>query len=374
MKKNLIVFGTRPEAIKMAPLVNEFRKHTSVFETRVCVTAQHREMLDQVLDFFNIVPEYDMDLMQPDQNLNSLTAAIIEGLKPILEEFQPDFVYVHGDTTTTMATSLAAFYAGATICHVEAGLRTFNMMAPFPEEMNRCVTGVLAGVHFAPTEIARKNLLLENKKKESILVTGNTVIDALLYSVSKVMSGGFEHPEIEKLKTIWDPEKKLILVTGHRRENHGEGFINICMALGDIAENNQEVQIIYPVHLNPNVQRPVYEILGERANIHLINPLSYPSFVWLMEKSYMIITDSGGIQEEAPSLGKPVLVMRETTERPEALAAGTVKLVGTDRNKIVREAEKLIKDKAYFLEMSNSHNPYGDGGACSRIVEFIERY
>ncbi len=219
-----------------------------------------------------------------------------------------------------------------------------------------------------------KNLLLENKKKESILVTGNTVIDALLYSVSKVMSGGFEHPEIEKLKTIWDPEKKLILVTGHRRENHGEGFINICMALGDIAENNQEVQIIYPVHLNPNVQRPVYEILGERANIHLINPLSYPSFVWLMEKSYMIITDSGGIQEEAPSLGKPVLVMRETTERPEALAAGTVKLVGTDRNKIVREAEKLIKDKAYFLEMSNSHNPYGDGGACSRIVEFIERY
>ncbi len=373
MKKNLIVFGTRPEAIKMAPLVNEFRKHSGKFETRVCVTAQHREMLDQVLEFFQIIPYYDMDLMRPDQNLHSLTAAIVEGLKPILEDFQPDFVFVHGDTTTTMAASLAAFYSGAKICHVEAGLRTFNMQAPYPEEMNRCVTGVLSSIHFSPTESAGNNLLRENKKAESIVVTGNTVIDALHFSVAKVTSAAFMQPEIEQLKTLIDPSKKLLLVTGHRRENHGEGFLNICMALSDIAKNNPDVQIIYPVHLNPNVQRPVYEHLNHKKNIHLIEPLSYPAFVWLMEKSYMIITDSGGIQEEAPSLGKPVLVMRETTERPEAVEAGTVKLVGTDRTVIVRETEKLIKDKEHYQEMSSRHNPYGDGKACFRIVEFIER-
>lgn len=373
MKKNLIVFGTRPEAIKMAPLVHEFRKHSGKFDTRVCVTAQHREMLDQVLDFFQIIPDYDMDLMRPDQNLHSLTAAIVAGLRPILEEFRPNYVYVHGDTTTSMAASLAAFYSGAEICHIEAGLRTFNMQAPFPEEMNRCVTGVLSSIHFSPTESAGQNLLRENKRAESIVVTGNTVIDALRFSVAKVTSEAFEHPEIERLKKLWDPSKKLLLVTGHRRENHGEGFLNICMALSEIAENNPDVQIIYPVHLNPNVQRPVYEHLNHKKNIHLIEPLSYPAFVWLMEKAYIIITDSGGIQEEAPSLGKPVLVMRETTERPEAVASGTVKLVGTDRKKIVGETEKLLKDTEHYMEMSSGQNPYGDGKACFRIVEFIDR-
>ena len=371
-KKNLIVFGTRPEAIKMAPLVLEFKKHSQLFDTRVCVTAQHREMLDQVLDFFEIKPDYDLDLMKPNQNLYTLTTAIISGLKPILEDFSPDNVFVHGDTTTTMATSLAAFYSGARVCHVEAGLRTHNLRSPFPEEMNRSVTGVLSEIHFAPTTSSMDNLLKENKKPENIVVTGNTVIDALHFSVKKVGNNAYFNPEIEDLKKLLNEKQKLILVTGHRRENHGEGFLNICNALKKIADSHPEAKIIYPVHLNPNVQGPVYSILGEVSNIHLIAPLSYPSFVWLMEQSYIIITDSGGIQEEAPSLGKPVLVMRNTTERPEAVQAGTVKLVGTDTDKIVRETDLLIKDKESYRTMSGIHNPYGDGSACASIVKFIQ--
>lgn len=369
MKKNLIIFGTRPEAIKMAPLVKAFLS-TSNFETRVCVTAQHREMLDQVLSFFDITPDYDLDLMKPNQNLYGLTADIITGLKPVLEDFQPDYVYVHGDTTTTMASSIAAFYSGAKVCHVEAGLRTFNKRAPFPEEINRCVAGSVADYHFAPTSTSSQNLLNENVAKENILITGNTVIDALLDSVERVSD--IENAEIDKLKEIVDPKKQLILVTGHRRENHGQGMINICEALREISDSHPDVQIIYPVHLNPNVQKPVYEILGGQDNIRLIDPLAYPAFVWLMNKSKLIITDSGGVQEEAPSLGKPVLVMRDTTERPEAVDAGTVILVGTNKDKIVSEATSLLDDSERYAAMSTLHNPYGDGLACKRIVEFIE--
>ena len=370
MIKNLIIFGTRPEAIKMAPLIRAFQKNKDQFDTRVCVTAQHREMLDQVLAFFEITPDYDLDLMQPNQNLYTLTSDILLGLKPILEEFQPDYVYVHGDTTTTMASSIAAFYAGAKVCHVEAGLRTDNKRSPFPEEMNRQVTGRIADFHFAPTEQAKQNLLNEKVPENTILVTGNTVIDALLESTSRVEN--LDNPEIEKLKTIIDPTKKIILVTGHRRENHGQGFIAICEALKEIAQTNPEVQMIYPVHLNPKVQQPVYEVLGELKNIHLIAPLSYPAFVWLMNKSYLIITDSGGIQEEAPSLGKPVLVMRATTERPEALAAGTVILVGSDKEKIIFECNRLLQDKEKYNQMSALHNPYGEGKASETILEFMK--
>ncbi len=369
MKKNLIVFGTRPEAIKMAPLVKEFKKHSDM-DTRVCVTAQHREMLDQVLDFFEIQPEYDLNLMKPGQNLYGLTADIITGLKPVLEEFQPDYVYVHGDTTTTMASSIAAFYAGAQVCHVEAGLRTHNKRAPFPEEINRQLTGRVCDYHFSPTEASRQNLLNENTADESILVTGNTVIDALFESSERVKD--LDNPEINALKGIIDAGKRLILVTGHRRENHGQGFINICEALKTIATSNPDVQIIYPVHLNPNVKKPVYEILSDVDNIQLIEPLAYPAFVWLMNQAYLIITDSGGVQEEAPSLGKPVLVMRETTERPEAVEAGTVILVGTDKQKITSEAQALLNDSNKYQAMSALHNPYGDGKACARIVNFIK--
>ena len=371
-KRILIVFGTRPEAIKMAPLVKAFEKEKESFETKVCITAQHREMLDQVLDFFEIVPHYDLNLMKPNQNLYGLTTDIILSLKPVLEEFKPDYVFVHGDTTTTMATSIAGFYSGAQICHVEAGLRTFNMQSPFPEEMNRSVTGVLANIHFAPTPTSKQNLLNENKAEESILITGNTVIDALLYSVEKVNSKDFSDVEIETLKTTISPNKRLILVTGHRRENHGQGFINICKALKQIAIENKDCEIIYPVHLNPNVQKPVYELLANIENVKLIAPLSYPAFVWLMEKAYLIITDSGGVQEEAPSLGKPVLVMRNTTERPEAVEAGTVLLVGTDTEKIIFETDKLLKNKALYTNMSKLHNPYGDGNACIKIVNHIK--
>jgi UDP-N-acetylglucosamine 2-epimerase (non-hydrolysing) len=367
--KNLIIFGTRPEAIKMAPLILEFNKHQD-FETKVCVTAQHREMMDQVLSFFVIQPDYDLDLMKPNQNLYTLTAAIILGLKPILDDFQPDFVFVHGDTTTTMAASIAAFYAGAKVCHIEAGLRTHNKYSPFPEEINRQVTSRIADIHFAPTKTSKENLLLENVSPSSILITGNTVIDALLQSSDKV--NAIQNDEIDLLKSTIDLTKKIILVTGHRRENHGDGFINICAALKDIAVSNPEVQIIYPVHLNPNVKGPVYEILGSVPTIKLINPLSYPAFVWLMNQSYIIITDSGGVQEEAPSLGKPVLVMRDTTERPEAVEAGTVILVGTDIEKIVNETNSLLRNKERYNAMSRLHNPYGDGKAAVRIVEFIK--
>lgn len=371
MIRNLIVFGTRPEAIKMAPLVIEFQKNDEFFDTKVCITAQHREMLDQVLDFFEITPDFDLDLMKPNQNLHGLTADILTNLKPVLESFKPDYVFVHGDTTTTMATSLAAFYAGAKICHVEAGLRTFNMQSPFPEEMNRSVTGVVSNIHFAPTKISKENLIAENKQKEAIIITGNTVIDALLYSVDKVNTSKFKDQEIEQLKPLLDPNKRIVLVTGHRRENHGDGFIRICEALKEIALEHSDCQIIYPVHLNPNVQKPVYNLLSDIDNIDLISPLSYSAFVWLMEKSHLIITDSGGVQEEAPSLGKPVLVMRDTTERPEAVNAGTVILVGTDKEKIVRETNKLLNDNNSYIAMSRLHNPYGNGKACSRIVEHI---
>jgi UDP-N-acetylglucosamine 2-epimerase (non-hydrolysing) len=369
-RKNLIIFGTRPEAIKMAPLVQEFKKNPN-FETRVCVTAQHREMLDQVLDFFHIIPDYDMNLMKPGQNLYSLTATIITKLKPILEDFKPDYVYVHGDTTTTMASSIAGFYSGAKVCHVEAGLRTFNKWAPFPEEINRSITGRVADFHFAPTKIAAQNLLNETVKNENISITGNTVIDALEASINRLDT--YENKEILKLKSIKDTNKKLILVTGHRRENHGEGFIRICNALKEIALQNEDVQIIYPVHLNPKVLKPVHEILGDIPNINLIEPLSYPAFVWLMNQSYLIITDSGGVQEEAPSLGKPVLVMRDTTERPEAVDAGTVILVGTDEQRIINEASILLSNTNRYEMMSQLHNPYGDGKASQRIVDFIEK-
>ncbi len=371
MKKNLIIFGTRPEAIKMAPLVKKFHEHNNEFETRVCITAQHREMLDQVLAFFEISPDYDLNLMKPDQNLYKLTADIITNLKPVLEDYKPDYVYVHGDTTTTMAASIASFYSGAKVCHVEAGLRTFNKQSPFPEEVNRSIAGSVSEYHFAPTTLSKENLVNENVSESNILVTGNTVIDALHFSSKKVMSLDYSDNEVGHLKTIVDHSKKLILVTGHRRENHGQGFINICNALKQIAIDNKNVQIIYPVHLNPKVQKPVFELLGEIENVKLITPLSYPAFVWLMSKSYLIITDSGGVQEEAPSLGKPVLVMRDTTERPEAVNAGTVFLVGTDKNKIVKETNNLLNDKESYIKMSKLHNPYGNGTACTEIVRFM---
>lgn len=372
MKKiNLIVFGTRPEAIKMAPLVKAFLQDEN-FTTKVCVTAQHREMLDQVLDFFEIVPDYDLNVMKPNQNLYSLTATIIEGMKDVLEEVQPDYVYVHGDTTTSMAVGIAGFYAGAKVCHVEAGLRTFNRQYPFPEEFNRQLTGRIADYHFAPTRLSKENLLKENTKENTILVTGNTVIDALLFGIKKVTAKDYNDAEIEMLSAKIETSKKIILVTGHRRENHGEGLLNICSALKTIAQEHSETQIIYPVHLNPNVKGPVHELLAGVNNIVLVPPLAYPAFIWLMEKSYLIITDSGGIQEEAPSLGKPVLVTRTTTERPEAVEEGTVLLVGTDTKQIVAKTKQLLEDSSYYSTMSQLHNPYGDGKSASRIVNYIK--
>lgn len=370
-KTNLIVFGTRPEAIKMAPLVKKFIERED-FITKVCVTAQHREMLDQVLAFFEITPDYDLDVMRPNQNLFTLTASIIEGMKPVLDEVQPDFVYVHGDTTTSTAAGIAGFYSGAKVCHVEAGLRTYNRQYPFPEEFNRQLTGKIAEYHFAPTQGSKNNLLKENTQEENILVTGNTVIDALLYGVDKVNAPGFLDPEIEQLKKLLDFNKKIVLVTGHRRENHGDGLHNICTALKTIAIRHPEVQIVYPVHLNPNVKGPVHKLLGGIDSIFLVQPLAYAAFIWLMEKSYLIITDSGGIQEEAPSLGKPVLVTRDTTERPEAVTEGTVLLVGTDTDKIVNHAEKLLTNTSLYKTMSTLHNPYGDGTASEKIINYIK--
>ncbi len=370
-KKNLIIFGTRPEAIKMAPLVKAFKKESS-FETYVCVTAQHREMLDQVLEFYDIIPDYDLDLMKPNQNLYSLTADIILNLKPVLEEVKPDYVFVHGDTTTSTASGIAAFYSGAKVCHVEAGLRTHNRQYPFPEEFNRQLTGKIADYHFAPTSLSKENLLKENVSEENILVTGNTVIDALLFGIEKVNSSEFEDAEIKMLNETLDFSKKILLVTGHRRENHGEGLLNICTALIEISEKNPDTQIVYPVHLNPNVKGPVHELLGNEKNIKLITPLAYPAFIWLMEKCHSIITDSGGIQEEAPSLGKPVLVTRTTTERPEAVAEGTVILVGTDKDKIVEYTNKLLSNNEQYNAMSKLHNPYGDGKAAQKIVTYIK--
>lgn len=368
MKKVLIIFGTRPEAIKMAPLFQEFKKNTEYFETKVCVTAQHREMLDQVLEFFDISPDYDLDLMKPNQNLYNLTAEIIVQLKDVLEDFKPDFVFVHGDTTTTMGASIASFYSGAKVCHVEAGLRTFDKLSPFPEEINRQVTSRIADYHFAPTITSKNNLIAENISETNILVTGNTVIDALLSSIEKVN----KEPSdliLSLSKKIGDGD--VILVTGHRRENHGDGFIKICEALKEIATQKPQVQIVYPVHLNPKVQEPVNRILKDIPNIFLIDPLAYPDFIWFMNRAKLIITDSGGVQEEAPSLGKPVLVMRDTTERPEAVEAGTVILVGTNKNLIVSEAIELLENKERFINMSQLHNPYGDGKACVKILESI---
>ena len=351
----------------MAPVVKTLNEN-NFFETKVCVTAQHREMLDQVLDFFEIVPDFDLNLMKPNQNLHNLTGEIINGIKDVLGEFKADYVLVHGDTTTTMAVSIASFYSGSKICHVEAGLRTYNLQAPFPEEMNRQVTARMTDFHFAPTEKSKNNLILENIKEDNIIVTGNTVIDALLDGVKKV--NNIEFDDINMLKSIINQSKDLVVVTGHRRENHGEGFLNICRALKKIAMNDN-VQIIYPVHLNPNVQKPVNEILSNIDNINLIKPLPYEAFLWLMEKSKIIITDSGGVQEEAPSLGKPVLVMRNTTERPEAVEAGTVILVGTNVKKIVDETNILLSNNEKYEAMSKLHNPYGDGHASQRIVQFL---
>lgn len=368
--KCLVVFGTRPEAIKMAPVVKIFKAHSNYFETRVCITAQHREMLDQVIDFFKISIDYDLDLMKSNQDLYSLTSDIVSGLRRPLEDFKPDYVFVHGDTTTSMATGLASFYSGAKVCHIEAGLRTFNKQSPFPEELNRQITGRIADFHFAPTEGAKMNLLKENVQENSIIVTGNTVIDALLESIDRIKS--ISNTEIKSLEALLINQRKVILVTAHRRENHGQGFINICEALKEIAEKHKDLTIIYPVHLNPKVKEPVNEILSNIDNVKLIAPLSYPTFVWLMDKAYLILTDSGGVQEEAPSLGKPVLVMRNTTERPEALEVGTVILVGTDKDKIIRECNSLLLDNEKYFKMSSLHNPYGDGKAAERIVSFIK--
>ena len=370
MKKILLIFGTRPEAIKMAPLVKKFQLENINFETKVCVTAQHREMLDQVLDFFDIKPHYDLNLMKPGQNLYSLTASIIQSLKPILEDFKPDYVFVHGDTTTCMAGSIASFYSGAKVCHIEAGLRTNNKLSPFPEEVNRQITGRICDYHFAPTENSKINLLKENISSDSILVTGNTVIDALLTSVKKVNDNPSEL--IIKLSKIIG-EKEVVLVTGHRRENHGDGFERICRALKKIAMDNLDRLVIYPVHLNPKVQEPVNRVLSGINNVILIDPLAYQDFIWLMNRSKIIITDSGGVQEEAPSLGKPVLVMRDTTERPEAVEAGTVLLVGTSEDLIVSKALDLLNNNENFEKMSKLHNPYGDGLASTRIVNFIKK-
>ena len=376
IKKVLLVFGTRPEAIKMAPLVKEFQKSTNDFETKVCVTAQHREMLDQVLKLFDIVPDYDLNLMKPGQDLYDITSNVLLGMKEVLSDFKPDIVLVHGDTTTTSAASLSAFYQQIKIGHVEAGLRTGDLLSPWPEEANRQITGVLANYHFAPTTTSRDNLLKENKDKKSVVVTGNTVIDALFLAIDKIKNNKDLENQIKNqilnLNYQITDGKKIILVTGHRRENHGQGFIDICEALKTIALNNKEIDIVYPVHLNPNVQKPVKEILSDIPNIYLIDPLQYEQFIYMMDKSYFIITDSGGVQEEAPSLGKPVLVMRDTTERPEALIAGTVKLVGTDTKVIIKEAQKLLDDKTEYEKMSKAHNPYGDGKACEKIVDFIK--
>lgn len=373
MIKVLSIFGTRPEAIKMAPVVKELEKYPESFTSCVCVTAQHRQMLDQVLHLFQIKPTYDLDIMKPGQDLFGVTCSVLTGLKPVLEKEQPDIVLVHGDTTTTMAASLASYYCKIKVGHVEAGLRTHNKFAPFPEEINRKIAGSLTDLHFAPTEVARQNLIGEGVPEASIFVTGNTVVDALL-SVSNMINDTSElSKRFDAEFSYLDPHKKLILVTGHRRENFGNGFENICHAFADIVKTNKDVEILYPVHLNPNVQEPVRRILGNGRmnNIHLIEPVDYLPFVYLMNRSYLIITDSGGVQEEAPSLGKPVLVMRETTERPEAVSAGTVKLVGTDKKKIVSEASILLNDAMTYRVMSMAHNPYGDGRAAVRIVNKI---
>lgn len=368
--KVLIVFGTRPEAIKMAPVVKILADDPH-FEVRVCVTAQHREMLDQVLQLFDIVPDFDLNLMQPGQDLSDITTKVLLGMRNVFEQWTPDVTLVHGDTTTTLGTSLAAYYAKVSVGHVEAGLRTFNKFSPWPEEVNRKVTGVLADFHFAPTQQAHDNLVAEGVKETAITITGNTVIDALLSVVNKLQTDSSLKQRHDEQFSFLDPSKRLIVVTGHRRENFGVGFENICNALVKLG-NRGDCQIVYPVHLNPNVQEPVKRILSNQQNVVLIEPLDYLPFVYLMNKSTLILTDSGGIQEEAPSLGKPVLVMRDTTERPEAVDAGTVALVGTDIQRIIETASCLLDDQAAFDVMSRAHNPYGDGKAALKIKQVLK--
>ncbi|MFM2579414.1 non-hydrolyzing UDP-N-acetylglucosamine 2-epimerase [Vibrio fortis] len=371
-KKVLTVFGTRPEAIKMAPLVHALNNDER-FEAKCCVTAQHREMLDQVLELFEITPDYDLNLMRAGQSLNDVTARIIQELKSVLQEFKPDVVLVHGDTATTFAASLAAYYEQIDVGHVEAGLRTGNIYSPWPEEANRRLTGVLTRYHFAPTETSKQNLLRENVESSCIQVTGNTVIDALLLIQGKIESNLELNAKLAKEFKFLDDSKKLILVTGHRRESFGGGFERICEALARVAKEHQDVQILYPMHLNPNVREPVNRILGGIENILLIEPQQYLPFVYLMTRACVILTDSGGIQEEAPSLGKPVLVMRDTTERPEAVEAGTVKLVGTSIEVIIKELTSLLSNREAYNAMSFAHNPYGDGKACERILEELTK-
>jgi len=370
MLKVLLIFGTRPEAIKIAPVIKEVDKHPELFESIVCVTAQHRGMLDQVLNLFEIKPDYDLNIMKSNQDLFSVTCNVLQKIKPVLEKEQPNIVLVQGDTTTTFAASLAAFYKQIPVGHVEAGLRTWNKYAPFPEEINRKITSCVADIHFAPTIRAKKNLLQEGVPEKSIHVTGNTVIDALLDVIERFKQNPHLEKSLAKQFPYLDSLRKLILVTGHRRESFGDGFKRICQALNTLSKR-EDIQIVYPVHLNPNVKEPVKRLLGRNPRIHLIKPLDYLPFVYLMNRSYLIITDSGGVQEEAPSLGKPVLVMRETTERPEAVETGTVKLVGTDTDLIVREAKHLIEDQRAYTKMAIINNPYGDGKAVGRIAEII---
>ena len=382
MKKVMLVFGTRPEAIKMAPLVKEFQKQPKRVETVVCVTGQHREMLDQVLKIFDIKPDYDLNIMKQGQDLYDVTARVLTGMRDVLKEVKPDVVLVHGDTTTSTAAALAAFYQQIPVGHVEAGLRTHNIYSPWPEEMNRLLTGRLATYHFSPTPLSRNNLIKESVDDRNIIITGNTVIDALYWVVDKIKNNKELDNELEDIlsKAGYDVNrlnngKKLVLITGHRRENFGDGFINMCTAIKDLTVKYPDLDFVYPMHLNPNVRKPIHEVFGENLsglkNMFFIEPLEYLSFVYLMEKSSIVLTDSGGIQEEAPGLGKPVLVMRDATERPEALDAGTVKLVGTDYNKIVNEVSSLIDDKAAYEKMSKAVNPYGDGLACGRIVNAL---
>lgn len=382
MKTIMLVFGTRPEAIKMAPLVKEFQKYPETFNTIVCVTGQHRQMLDQVLQLFEIVPDYDLNIMKQGQDLYDVTARVLTGMRDVLNESQPDVVLVHGDTTTSTAAALAAFYQQIPVGHVEAGLRTHNIYSPWPEEMNRQITGRIATYNFAPTPLSKSNLLHEAVAEETISVTGNTVIDALYWVVNKIKEDKVLNEELHDFLvqagydvTRLADGRKLVLITGHRRENFGDGFINMCTAIRDLTQKYPDVDFVYPMHLNPNVRKPIHKVFGEDlsdlGNMFFIEPLEYLSFVYLMEKSNIVLTDSGGIQEEAPGLGKPVLVMRDTTERPEALEAGTVKLVGTDYNKIMGEVSQLLDDASYYDKMSKAVNPYGDGLACGRIVDAL---
>lgn len=383
MKTVMLVFGTRPEAIKMAPLVKELQKYPELFRTVVCVTGQHREMLDQVLEIFSIVPDYDLNIMKQGQDLYDVTARVLIGMRDILKNVEPDIVLVHGDTTTSTAAALSAFYQQIPVGHVEAGLRTHNIYSPWPEEMNRQITGRIATYHFAPTSLSRQNLLSENIRDEQISVTGNTVIDALYWVVNKIKTDRKLADDLDETlrRSGYDTNRlkdgrRLVLITGHRRENFGKGFISICTAIQSLNKKYPDVDFIYPMHLNPNVRRPIHDVFGENlsnlGNMFFIEPLEYLSFVFLMEKSYIVLTDSGGIQEEAPGLGKPVLVMRDTTERPEALEAGTVKLVGTNYDRIINEVSLLLDDKGYYEKMSKAVNPYGDGKACERIVNYIK--